>query len=663
MLKKYVDLLRQEFDAQKSFEHVQEICKHHRIQASPGHRAAADYSASQFIKAGLATEILSYAGDGTTAYWNYLMPEEWVATKGVLELLGDEPEILADFSEIPISLIQRSISADRVEAELVFLGKSDEEEDYPDLDLNGKIVFTSGDYDYVRGWAVESRGAIGIVTDRMAEFPPVRLRSSIPDARTYTSFWWYGGEKKCFGFVVSPRMGDDLRAKAEKQTLRVRATVKSKFYPGHVEIVSALIKGKTEEEVVLTAHLCHPQPSANDNASGCGAAIETARTLQFLINRGELEQPERSIRFLLLPEMSGSYAFLANNEELIPNMVAAINLDMVGENQCLTGGPLVAVTLPNACNHFAGDLVEAALEQVAKEVPNLNGSSKYALFMHTMSPFTGGSDHYIFADPTVGVGTPMLIQWPDKFYHTSEDTLDKVDPEMLKRVGLLAGSYLYFAANGGQSEATWLAGRIQTGFARDIGEYLNLQTAILYKYLDHDNQEDAAILAKTLPAHIDYLGKVKLADLYSLTRLSDSESVKKWLAFKADEMKTAMDQAKHSWLLFCAHNLGDAKMTPAKEDKNMVKAATLIPKRPSRGPLSLRGRIRKMDPADQKAYRYYSQNFKRDMGKMTYLLYWMDGKRNLAEVIEQVRQETGSMNAEVAIYLTELLIKLGLLAY
>ena len=72
--------------------------------------------------------------------------------------------------------------------------------------------------------------------------------------------------------------------------------------------------------------------------------METARTLSNLIATGRLQRPKRSIRFLWVPEMTGSYAFLATHEEELKNTVAAINLDMVGENQDLCGSTFTAVS-------------------------------------------------------------------------------------------------------------------------------------------------------------------------------------------------------------------------------------------------------------------------------------------------------------------------------
>src|SRR5690606_5790186 len=115
---------------------------------------------------------------------------------------------------------------------------------------------------------------------------PVRPPLDLPDARQYTQFSWRGSEKRCFGFVLTPRQGAALRqlvrtrAREGQAPVKVRAVVQSRLQDGATEIVSARIPGETDEEIVVVAHLCHPEPSANDNASGCGAALEAARALQ-----------------------------------------------------------------------------------------------------------------------------------------------------------------------------------------------------------------------------------------------------------------------------------------------------------------------------------------------------------------------------------------------
>ena len=455
MLKETLALMQRELSGDRAFSHVAAVSSYHRIQSSPGFRESAKYCLAQLQNFGVESQIISYPSDYGVRYWTQIMWQEWSCSEATLKLLEPTGSTLADYSVDKISLIQRSYPTppQGVEAPLILLDKGEEEAEYDGIDFSGAIVFTGGDLNTVRSWAVEKRGAIGIVSDRLMEFPPIRHRYDIPDAMQYTSFWWSGKEKPCFGFVLSPKAGDMLRRTCQSVALEhqadpskapypmVSAMVKSQLYPGAIENVEAFIPGESEEEIILEAHLCHPQASANDNASGVGVLLETAHILQKLISEGLLPKPKRGIRFLLIPEMTGTYAWLSQNEAHIPKVKAGLNLDMVGERQELCQGPFVVEYPPHSTLSFVGDLAAAILEEVALEAKNLGGTGSYALFKHTTAPFSGGSDHYILSDPTVGIPAPMLIQWPDKFYHTSADTIDKVDPKMLYRVACLTATY------------------------------------------------------------------------------------------------------------------------------------------------------------------------------------------------------------------------------
>ncbi|MFQ6090503.1 MAG: DUF4910 domain-containing protein, partial [Candidatus Bipolaricaulia bacterium] len=327
------------------------ITRYHRIQASPGFRAAAEFAREHLEGWGLQTELLSFPADHGTRYWSLLMFQEWEAERGRLFLIEPQERPLADYGESELALIQRSGPAD-LETELVLLEDGEELEEYEGLDLRGKAVLTKGDIRRVHELGVERNGAAGIVFDGMRELP-IRQRLDLPDARQYSSFWWAGDEPKCFGFVLTPREGERLRPLVKEQaeegkSVKVRAAVESRFWDGRLEVVSGLIPGETPEEVLIIAHLCHPKPSANDNASGAAAALEIARVLQGLIARGKLGPPKRGIRFLLVPEMTGTIAYLASHEEVISRAVAGVNLDMVGEDQERCGSSLLIDRLPGA---------------------------------------------------------------------------------------------------------------------------------------------------------------------------------------------------------------------------------------------------------------------------------------------------------------------------
>jgi hypothetical protein len=56
------------------------------------------------------------------------------------------------------------------------------------------------------------------------------------------------------------------------------------------------------------------------------------------------------------------------------------------------------------------------------------------------------------------IGVPTVyLGGKDRFWHTTADTVDKIDPQATARVAVLAASYAYFLAAAGSAEAEWLA--------------------------------------------------------------------------------------------------------------------------------------------------------------------------------------------------------------
>jgi aminopeptidase YwaD len=676
MFQSILSAIKETLSGAAAKEHVAEIARYHRIQASPGFRQAAAYCHAALAAEGIQVETLSFAGDGKTFYWADLMPPEWESTDAELWLIGPEKarRKLADFRECKIALIQRSdpTPPEGVEAEVVALDDGTEDEHYQGLDVSGKMVLTNNsDFRRIRELAVDKYGAIGLLYDGMMESPPVRARLDVPDARQYVSFWPTGEEKQpCFGFSLSPRLGDDLRKLLKKpepgQPVRVWARVDTRFVPdGHIEVVSALIPGQTDEEVLVVAHLCHPQASANDNASGAGAVLEIARTLQRLIAQGELPAPRRGLRFLLLPEMTGTYAYLATRPERIAKMVAAINLDMVGQNQELCGSSFLIERLPRALPNFADDLIARLREELTQESQSHAGQGGFALFRHAITPFSGGSDHYILSDPSVGVPCPMIIQWPDKFYHTSLDTLEKVDPASLHRAGVLAATYAYFVANAAAAQATWLGLEM---LARIKGRFAATVQGIVTEAMSKNTGEELAQAIANLTRRVAYdLSRETLA-LASLRRLSPALDVTPWQEEAAAfaQAESARGQAA---IRAYAASLG-LDLTPgpfpAREgekarDEWEEKAASLVPVRCYPGPVNLLGFMSRLSVEEREAWRVYSKAHRQENRHLpTVALYWADGQRTLLDIVEAVEMETGQRAVEFLVKYFQLLGKLGL---
>jgi hypothetical protein len=159
--------------------------------------------------------------------------------------------------------------------------------------------------------------------------------------------------------------------------------------------------------------------------------MEALCALKRLTDSGELPKLRRGVRLLLVPEMTGTVLWLNQYPETAKHIRAAINLDMVGARQEPGTGPLVLTSLPRALPSFTEYAAMAALEAACCQYEGFNPVQKLPAVSYARSVFSGGSDHYILSDPTIGIPCTMLGQWPDKFYHTSGDAMARLSPEVL----------------------------------------------------------------------------------------------------------------------------------------------------------------------------------------------------------------------------------------
>ncbi len=711
MFKKVLRCIDEEFSGDRAKQFVGKIMSYHRIQATPGFREAAKYCQKVLFKFGLKSEILTYPADCKSKYWSLNSFEEWDASEATLHIIKPEKhrKKLADFNDLKISLIQRSAPTES-EAEVVVLEDGEDSSEYENVDVKGKIVLTRGDLRRVYDLAVEKFGAIGIIFDGMKEVKPIRHRMDIPDAVQYSSFWWTKNDRKCFGFVLSPKEGERLRKlikeriKNNELPIRVKAKVNSKFYEGNFEVVSAIVPGETDEEIIIISHLCHPQGTANDNASGSATNLEIARTINKLINDGKLQKPKRSIRFLWVPEMTGTFAFLATQEERIPKMIAAINLDMVGENQDICKSSFLVERTPDSNSSFVNDLVGRIRDEFTKDTKNPFGAGRFASFKYATTSFSGGSDHYILSDPTVGISCPMLIQWPDKFYHTSLDTLEKVDPEMLRRIGIIAATYSYFLANAGEEETVWLANEMLSKSKRKILKFIqekitevsSIKDSKKFKVESKHKKIAADKISKKIKNEeiiksivIKVINAEKKLKYFINCQKNAFTSLKKLSPIKVDKYNKEIEE-------FTIKEFDKAKITVFKElgfnenditklyeslneesikkkvlirefeDKNAQKweeiAGKTIVKRLYKGPISETSILDRLSKEQkEKIYTLKKENKEVFSLLRTLSLYWADGKKKLSEISDLVELESGLRNTEFLVKYFDFLSKCKLI--
>lgn len=125
-----------------------------------------------------------------------------------------------------------------------------------------------------------------------------------------------------WGFCLTDRQLSEL-ADGE-----YRVFIDSTLEQGSLTYGELLIPGTSDEEVLLSTHICHPS-LANDNLSGVAVAVELAKTL--------LGSERRySYRFVFVPGTIGSITWLAQNESVTDRIAHGLTLVCLGDGSPYT---------------------------------------------------------------------------------------------------------------------------------------------------------------------------------------------------------------------------------------------------------------------------------------------------------------------------------------
>jgi hypothetical protein len=351
--------------------------------------------------------------------------------------------------------------------------------------------------------------------------------------------------------------------------------------------------------------------------------------------------------------------------------VAGINLDMVGEDQDQTGSVWLIERPPDAAASFAPELLAClraempALKGMTGVAPSHTGLGAYPLYRQAEVPFSGGSDHYILSDPSVGVPTPMLIQWPDRFYHTSADSPDRTDPASLARAGSLAAMYAYWLATAGPQEATWLGFEMVARFKAKAVETAQAAAAEVLGLADG---ESLARAMADLDRRLAYLLDRHKAALRTLERLAPIEC-------PIDELLSEVERALRRELSWAKSAVDlrvatlDLQSLPPLPPRDLSEeeqlAAGLVPARQVRGPVPLGAHLRRLDGETRERWRQLLKARKDGTWYTlsTLALFWADGARSVLEIADLVELESGRGDVELILAYTQLLEKLGFITF
>jgi aminopeptidase-like protein len=183
--------------------------------------------------------------------------------------------------------------------------------------------------------------------------------------------------------------------------------IDSSLESGFLTYGEYLHKGETDEEFLLSAHVCHPS-LANDNCSGVALLTCLARRMVGLRTRF-------SYRFLFAPGTIGAIAWLAANEDKTGRIKHGLVVSMVGDG----GGPTYKKSRQG----------DAAIDRAMTNILQHSGLTPT---IEDFSPY--GYDERQYCSP--GFNLPVGSFQRSKYgtipqYHTSADNLTFIKPEYL----------------------------------------------------------------------------------------------------------------------------------------------------------------------------------------------------------------------------------------
>jgi aminopeptidase-like protein len=224
-------------------------------------------------------------------------------------------------------------------------------------------------------------------------------------------------------------MPDNLWRTMQDESYRV--DIDSDLSPGSLTYGELFLPGESSDEVLITAHVCHPS-LANDNLSGIAVAVALAM-------RQAQRQRRLGCRFLFIPATIGAITWLARNEGHLAKIRYGLVLTCIGDTGRF---------------HYKRSRSGASIDSAVAHVLRHSGHS------HEIVPFNPyGYDERQFCSPAFDLPMGCLMRsvhgtFPE--YHTSADNPDFVKPEALDQsyevlatlLDLLDANWMYVRTDG-----------------------------------------------------------------------------------------------------------------------------------------------------------------------------------------------------------------------
>lgn len=521
MAEKYYDLIVGESSGDRAYYHILDIAPYERDRKSEDYKGL--FMESKYV----VDKLKGYGfADATTEQLG--KTKTWDGVSATLWEVSPKTSKLADYRDLAAILGQGSKSA-HVTAELAWIGRGSQME-IDATDLKGKIAVTEASAGRVHDLAVKA-GAVGIISYYSPR--PLVDPIQIPNSGIR-------GNNATFCINLTPRDGYALRDRLLRgEKITVKADIETSMEETEIEVPTCVIKGADAdaEEIILCAHLYegYVKLGANDNISGSVALIEVARTLNELIESGQLPRPKRSIRFIWIPEFQGTIPWAIKHKDILDKTLCNINLDMVGlwlskseSMYCLhrttMGNPHYLNDVAESFYHYMGATNKGFVAtgmgrpDALKPVYSVTGSRDP--FYYSINAHYGASDHEVFNDWGVQVPGVIMITWPDNYYHTSGDRPEICDPTQLHRAIVLASVSAYTIAEAGEEGAAKIASEV----ASNAGKRMAIKMRHDLAQFNEATPENVSSLYRMAKFNQDALLNNELATLATVMELAPASA-------------------------------------------------------------------------------------------------------------------------------------------
>ncbi len=399
-----------------------------RIAGSAAERATADYVAEQFRAFGLQ-EVHTEPVTGGAQWW----PTDWSVTLLADEAYGQGTADYSFTSAFPALHLGEGAMDASVEAELIYVGLG-RAVDLVGREVRGKIAVVRTElqpdpfFQTARGYieSIVHAGAVGVITIMDA-----------PGNHQYALELLGSVEVPCFILGgADGRFLEDVIAAAGVEAPRVQLGLAAELRPSwQGKNVIGLVPGRTDEYVLITAHLDGYFEAANDNAGGVAAALALAK---FFADPAR-PAPARNLLFIGTSahhEFSdGTRAFIAAHPDVLARTALVFNIEHPSSIKSYYRGALKLerVTVP-------GQLIATTSQSkrsltISKPTPQLVSAyqaaiDRYGLVVDAMIGRRPTGDAFDFFR-----AGRLVVQILDAnlWFHSDGDRLDTISPRGLER--------------------------------------------------------------------------------------------------------------------------------------------------------------------------------------------------------------------------------------